>query len=132
MNIVNAHPPNFPEIAAAFPHASKPGVIFSFGDTLYVPGGYPVSQELIAHETVHGRRQNAMGIMLWWDAYIRDPEFRLAEELPAHRAEFLDFCRRKADPNSRIRELMKVAERLASPLYGSLISVGEARRRISA
>lgn len=134
MKIINAHPPNFPEIVAAFPHASKPGTVFSFGDTIYVPTGWPVSKAIMAHEEVHGVRQLAyeLGIMGWWRRYIEDPEFRLAEELPAHVAEFRRLCKLKADPNARVRELFKIADRLASPLYGNLISVGEARRRISA
>lgn len=128
-------PPNIEEIAAAFPHArSEWGVIFTYGDVIYNPHNVEISPELIAHEGVHCSRQGVdeIEVKAWWKRYIEDPVFRLAEELPAHRAEYKRFCQRHRDGNERSRYLRVTATRLSSPLYGSLISEIEARQRISA
>jgi hypothetical protein len=129
MDIVVAYPPMFEEIAAVFPNARKPGVIFTWGSTLYNPSGITVSPELRAHEGVHYTRQGA-DVEGWWRRYLTDAEFRLAEEIPAHRAEARQFKARHADRNAYYRYVHHVAERLASPLYGSLLTPAKARTLI--
>jgi hypothetical protein len=134
MRIVVARPPMFAEIDAAFHIAGKP-VIFAFGDTIYNPLGGPVSPQLQAHEAVHGARQRDSGVEKWWRAYIDDPQFRLDEEIPAHQAEYREFCRNATNGNARNARRMalhQIASRLASPLYGRLIRYDDARRLIKA
>lgn len=123
MKIVVANPPNIEAIAAAFP--IRKGVIFCYGDTIYVPDGGDVSMSLQTHEAVHSFRQGTQ-IEHWWECYIRDPEFRLAEEIPAHRAEYSYVCAEIKDRNKRSFRLMQMADRLSSPLYGSMISYQKA------
>lgn len=112
--------------------ASKPGVIFTWGDTIYNPSGITVSNELKAHEGVHFSRQtnHTPAIEGWWRRYIADVEFRLAEELPAHRAEYQAFRNRVRCFRSRISFVTALSARLASPLYGSLITPAKARSLI--
>jgi hypothetical protein len=136
MQVVRARPPLFAEIDAVFKIAGKP-VIFAFGDAIYNPHGVAITPEILAHEAVHGRRQRegADGVEGWWRRYLRDPAFRLAEELPAHRAEYAEFCANNRDGaarNGRRLALHHIAARLASPLYGRLVSYDEARRLIKA
>lgn len=129
MKIVHARPPMFDEIHAVFPMASKPGVIFTWGSTIYVPDGSYVSPQLRAHEGVHYQRQtdDTAKIEAWWQRYLIDVEFRLAEEVPAHRAEYFNFCATNADRNRRSRVLHTIADRLAGPLYGGLLKPAAAR-----
>lgn len=133
MRVVVARPPLFAEIDAAFGVAGKP-VIFAWGDTIYNPQGGPISVELQAHESVRGQRQGG-AIEAWWRRYIAEPEFRLAEEIPAHQAEYREFCRNNVNGkarNGRRLVLHHIAARLASPLYGRLVSYDAARKLIKA
>lgn len=123
----------FSEINAAFNVAGK-RVIFAWGDAIYNPMGVDITPELHAHEGVHWDRQGSAP-ETWWKFYIADPQFRLNEELPAHEAEYREFCRNNRTGNRRNRRrlyLHQLAARLSSPLYGGLISYVEARKRIKA
>lgn len=132
-------PPLIDKIAAAFPNRGR-GVFYSWGDVIFNPDRANISAALRDHESVHGERQVAFegGASAWWMRYIADPAFRLAEEIPAHRAEWLWHC---AQPGSdrafagwrsgRQYHLHFIASRLAGPLYGGLISLAQARRAIS-
>lgn len=132
MKIVHAKPPNYDELDAVFHVRGKKGVIFTWGDTIYNPSGISVSAELKAHEGVHFSRQtnHTPAIESWWRRYIDDPEFRLGEELPAHRAEYKAFCNRVRCYRSRISYCTAIAARLASPLYGALLQPAKARSLI--
>lgn len=144
--IVQAEPPLMDKIDAAFNVRGKHGVIYSWGEIVYNPSGTDISPALRVHESVHGARQVAYvdpsdgerGISAWWQRYIADPKFRLDEEIPAHCGEYRWHL---AQPNAmkpfagwRARHQFHkhhIALRLASPLYGSLITLGEAKRLIS-
>lgn len=74
MRIVQGYPPNYAELDAAFGVSRTPGVIFSWGQTIFIPHGPPeLSREILAHEAVHGARQgnHEPGIQNWWRVYIR-------------------------------------------------------------
>lgn len=137
MRVINAVPPLFDEIAAAFPRARNPGVIFCWGDKIYAPRQVgAIGPELIAHEAVHCERQGA-DIAGWWRRYIVDPQFRLEEEIPAHAAEFKAICAAQrgkwvSERNMRRTYAAHVARKLAAPLYGNLISVSAAKELILA
>lgn len=130
MRVVDAYPPNIEKICAHFPLAGRKGVIFTYGDVIYAPHGVKVIPAIKAHELAHSRRQEAFGgPEYWWDRYIADVAFRYAEELLGHQAEYRWF--RNNRPGFQAREaLMRAAERLASPLYGNLVSVAEAKLAI--
>lgn len=135
MRVVYTVPPLFAEIDAAFNVKGKP-VIFCFGQVIYNPEKVQITRELHAHEFVHGERQREQGTVEdWWHRYIADPEFRLAEEIPAHQMEYLTFC--QDNEMGRLRTarrlyLNAVAGKLSSPLYGNLISREKARSIIKA
>lgn len=130
MKIVVGYPPIIDKIAAKFPQAKKPNVLFSWGDTIFNPSGNHISVPLMEHEGVHGERQNG-NPETWWDQYLTNDTFRLVEELAAHRAEYAAFSRMAKDRNALAGYLNFVASRLASPLYGNMISVKEARKEIT-
>lgn len=118
--VVVGRPPRFEEIAAALPMALGAGIIFSWGDKIYAPR-YDIPPALLAHEAVHGERQIAQGIDEWWTAYIADAVFRYREEAYAHVAEYQWWCDH-GNRHERRAYLELIAKRLASPLYGNLVS----------
>lgn len=113
MKVLTLFPPNYAEINRAFKIRGK-HVIFAYGDIIYNPSRIVIPPELLAHEAVHGARQNG-NPAAWWDRYITDSHFRLEEEIPAHQAEY-----------QVSRQLKAIAERLSGPLYGNLISFDKA------
>jgi hypothetical protein len=127
--IIIENPPIFERASKVFDIIDKP-ILFSWGDKIYNPKGVDVPKYLLAHESVHGDQQGTdeAGILEWWDRYLKDEKFRIAEEVPAHRAEYLALVKRHND--KREYYLKRVAEKLSAPLYGSLVTSAEARELI--
>lgn len=130
MNIINGlHPPNIGIIDAAFSVKDKPNILYCYGTDCFNPTGFDVPEHLIAHETVHSVRQGSDPDG-WWHRYIVDKQFRLSEELVAHRTELAVFYRDFKDRNLQSRYLHSIAQRLSGPLYGNLLTHKQARERI--
>ena len=64
------------------------------------------------------------------DLVSGDVDFRLAQEIPAHKAEYRAFCKYNRDRNAQSRMLRQLGTRLAAPMYGGIITVNEAMKRI--
>ena len=111
-------PPNITAICAAIPEARRPGVIFAYGDKIYVPSGKELEHHLKVHEAIHCIRQRELGVEFWWSKYLTDLRFRYQEELVAHAAEYDSRIRGNLNRNQRRAALKMIAQRLASPLYG--------------
>lgn len=133
LRIIQAWPPLLSEIVAAFPKVQSYEVIFAWGETIFNPKGIAIGDDLMAHEHVHMQRQLAgpgstedEKVIAWWRRYMADPEFRLAEEIPAHIAEFKIKVGQAHGRPERRRMARAIATRLASPLYGNLITVEKA------
>lgn len=129
MRVLLEYPPNYAAIVRVFPEAQHGGVIFAYGDIIYNPSDITITRELVMHESIHSGRQGT-AVQEWWARYLRDPGFRLAEELPAHRAEYDTYCSRHANSRKRLNYLAHVAEKLSSPLYGNLLTAAQAREAI--
>lgn len=128
LNVVFDYPPIFDEIDAKF-HVRGKKVIFCWGNTIYNPMRIGVPPVLIAHEAVH-KAQQKDDIVGWWRRYIDDDEFRFQQELPAHVAEY--YALKGGSRNERRAALKQTAQRLASPLYGRMITPGKAAKLILA
>ena len=129
MRVAVDYPPLYEEIAAAFDIANR-NVLFAWGETIYNPKDFDIAPELLAHEQVHAQRQGD-DIEGWWRRYIDEPEFRFAEEVPAHIVEYQTLIANAGNNRkARRRYLAYVAKRLASPLYGGLITASEAKKQI--
>ena len=128
MREVFQRPPLFDLINAKFHVAGRP-VIFSWGDIIYNPMCIRLTPALKAHEAVHGARQLAWrgGVEQWWRDYISSKAFRLDEEIRAHRAEYLKLIEQQSNRHGRRAALKQTAKRLASPLYGGVVTVAKAR-----
>lgn len=125
--VINDYPPLWYEINAAF-KVGKQEVIFSFGPVIYNPTGAYIPPQLMVHEAVHGIRQGTdrNKIYDWWKRYIDSPKFRLAEEVPAHQAEY-KWLKQHGNRQQRRQALKQVSQKLSSPLYGRMIKPGKAR-----
>lgn len=126
MKIIKAYPPNFAALRKAFPAITgNKDIIFSFGDRIFNPGGRKLSPWLIAHEEVHCYRQRQLGVEAWWRTYADNRQVRLLEEVLAHKAELAEF-KRAHHPNEYETFRLALAKRLASPIYGPMVSAEEA------
>lgn len=132
--ILHERPPLWDAIVEVFPRAKAPGVFFSWGSSaIYYPSPMaPISYELVAHEAVHGERQDKLGVVAWWQKYLVDERFRFDEELLAHVAEYRAVCLSGASPSMRRTALHFISKRLASPLYGGMVTLEHAKRLIGA
>ena len=121
------NPPNIDEIDAIFHVKGKP-VLYAWGGFIYNPERIVIPPELRSHEAVHGQRQGSteVDIRKWWDRYLQDRDFRLGEELVAHRAELGAIKTLHKDRNVRIRYAHAIAERLSGAIYGGMITKNEA------
>ena len=127
MKIVNSTPPNIDQIKEKFPLSGNE--IFAFGDIIFNPGGFDIPAWLVAHEEVH-QKQQGDDVEGWWGRYLVDAEFRYQMEFEAHLREYKSYCYHVKDRNAQTRYLTTVARKLAAPLYGNMVSVSEAKRRI--
>lgn len=129
LRVLAEPPPCYGEIIEAFPFARQPGTYFTYGRCIFIPAGrLHVSDHMQVHETVHADRQgnDPAG---WWRRYLQDQEFRLAEELAAHQAEFQFFDGRPR--RERQFYLRQAAHRLSSPLYRLGITSHKAKQLIT-
>lgn len=63
------------------------GLVFAYYPYIHVYSGR-LSDDLVAHESVHLERQAQMGVEIWWDRYLNDEKFRFNEELLAYKAQY--------------------------------------------
>lgn len=127
MKILVEYPPNIEAIASAFPDAVKSrSVIFAYRGDIYNPFDLPIGPQNVAHEQVHFVQQKEIGTETWWRAYIADPEFRVAQEIPAYRAEY-NYIKDHTNDRERIaRASRQMASALSGPNYGRCMSFNDA------
>ena len=124
MKILKDYPPNYRQIKEKFNPPIR--AVFTYGDTLYCPSSDKIPPDLLVHETVHSLQQGRQP-EIWWDAYFKDPTFRLNEELKAYRNQF-QFYKKKN--KAWMPFLKRIASDLSSPMYGNIISYKEAMSKI--
>lgn len=136
MKIITGYPPNFRDILAVFPMARSPSTVFAYGDRIYSMARGAIVPAVVAHEEAHGERQLGyhgsvdpeLNIQMWWQRYLADPAFRLAEELVGHRAEYRWLL--EHDPRNERRHRDIIAKRLSGPLYNRMISFADALQQV--
>lgn len=126
--IINGqYPPIIDEIRSRFPQAARrAGVVFSYGDKIYVPSGWKLPPETLVHEKVHCERQQKVGVEHWWALYISDPQFMYYEELLARVAEYRYLIGVNPARPYRRRQLKELAKKLADPLYNRVVTRAQA------
>lgn len=126
-DILKENPPNYDEIVKNF----RPGkhVVFAYAPNIYNPNNLILSDAIVEHEKVHLRQQRAYdgGADAWWKRYIEDPRFRLKQEYEAHHREYMVMIDSAINRQERRSALRIVAKKLASPLYGKMLSPKQAQ-----
>lgn len=126
-------PPNYIAIAKVFPNLDLDNTLFCYGDTIYNPSGKTISPDLEIHEDTH-RQQQGDAPELWWEQYLTDIHFRLKQELEAYGAQYNFACKaiEEIKGGGRMKQwaLDNMAHALCSPMYGSIITFGEAQSKI--
>lgn len=119
MKILNEKPPIFDSACKAF-GADLINMAFTYGDTIYIPSGVEIGPWIIEHEEVHEKQQAEFegGAAAWWGKYLRDPEFRLSQELPGYQTQYTAFCKIFKDRNVRAKHRHLIASSLAGKGYG--------------
>lgn len=131
MNIAHTFPPNYDQIVAAIPGVAKrSSIIFTYGDTIYVPSRAKLPDHLIAHEEVHSAEQARIGVDTWWFKYLESPRFRLEQELMAYQAQYKVLLH-KHPRHIRNIVLLKISDDLAGAMYGNIVNKQEARKLIT-
>lgn len=104
------------------------GIIFVYDADIYC--AYDIPKQKLVHENVHIEQQKSMGAEAWWKKYFEEEGFRLAQEVEAYRKEW-DWVRGQDWPRfQKTRALIGMCTDLASPIYGELCTVPEAKDKI--
>jgi hypothetical protein len=127
MEIKVEYPPNIELIKKHFP--LKPGVVFTYGASIYNPDNGFIDEALFYHEMTHSLQQGK-NPEAWWLRYLAEPDFRFVQELEAYQNQYQRFCQLEKDRNKQARFLSRIAWDLSSPLYGKICSLSEARQAI--
>ena len=124
MKILYELPPNYEDICKHIPAVRKTKtIVFTYGDTVYVPSGNPIPSDLEAHEAVHIERQSNPAE--WWARYLTDVQFRLDEELAAYRVQYA-YAVENYGRDHRRALLTHMTKDLSGAMYGKLITRKEA------
>lgn len=123
-------PPNYSFIKEILGDIESDKPIFCFGDTIYNPFGVKLTPDLERHEEVHSEQQSHLP-EVWWNKYLLDKDFRLSQEIEAYGEQFV-FIKSLPKITPKLIEWFqdRIASSLASPLYGRMISYGEAVSKI--
>lgn len=129
MKIIFEYPPNIAKIREFFDIKDK-GVVFAYGDILYVPNGGEIEKHLLIHEETHEKQMRGWDPKVWWDKYLTDKGFRLSQEVEACRNQFKYIKSRYKDKDLLSRVLAEMAENLSGRVYGYMVSFKKAKRLI--
>lgn len=130
MKLVKGKPPIYDSLVRAGLEPTEK-TVFTYGDSLYIQDidEKEITPLLIAHEEVHTKQQGH-DIDFWWDKYVSNPQFRYEQELEAYATQYKKIIEIGVKDNIKKWFLNIFARDLASPVYGSLISVLDAESKI--
>ena len=126
MKIVIDYPPNIAEIQ----RVCKPDkyTVYTYGNVLYNPGAWPLSDDLIEHEKVHSKQQG-VAPLTWWNIYLDDPKFRFQQELQAYRFQYKFYAKTHNRTQKRLF-LKNKAKALSGSIYGKIADFETAKNMI--
>lgn len=121
-DIINDYPPNYAQIVEALGDVSLSLPVFAYAPNIYNPFGRELLPDVIAHELVHIRQQNAIGVEVWYNKYCYDASFRLSQEIEAYAFQY-NYAKSKGVRGELLTWLGEhLATELSGSAYGSLIS----------
>jgi hypothetical protein len=127
MKTVTAFPPNYSLIKSVLnppAHAA-----FTYGDTIYNPCGRELPPDITYHESVHSKQQGD-DPESWWNRYLSDSSYRLAQEVEAYGEQYAFACRHVSNNKLRTWAKESMALALSSEAYGGVVSFSEAESLI--
>ncbi len=125
MRIINTLPPFWNKILAAGMRPDPKNTVATYGDILYNPGCHEISTHLMAHEETHTVQQGDSPDA-WWDKYLKDPKFRLEQEIEAYANQYASYCKKQNRHERQWKYLVSLAEFLSGRMYDNLLSLEEA------
>src|SRR3990167_9686016 len=91
-------PPCYVLVSTYYPQALKGPI--TYGTSIYAPKGFYMDTPRILHEYYHMAQQKVYGSpQKWWERYVKDPGFRLQQELPAYQIQYRDISGHVKDRN---------------------------------
>jgi hypothetical protein len=129
MKIFHNKPPIYEKLHEVFGVEWDHGLIIAYGENVHCKFDIPIEKAI--HESVHLEQQKATGLEKWWDEYIKNPHFRLNQEVGAYRTE-IDFVRYKIkDRNAVARYIHEICCCMAGDNYGKMCTYSQAKKLIS-
>lgn len=126
--IKNTYPPNYEKIVAYLGDVSAHKPVFCYGKSIYNPFGRKMGSDIEIHEATHARQQGD-NPDAWWDKYLIDADFRLAQEIEAYGEQYA-LAKRLVRGKLLTWVLHQCAQELSSSAYGSLIGYAQASSKI--
>ena len=126
--VINKFPPNIKDIEKVFDLTNK-RPIFAWGGIIFNPYNAVIDEPLRIHELTHFAQQQGKP-KEWWDKYLVDKKFRLEQEIEAYSNQYNSYRKLTKDRNFLARYLFRLASDLSSSMYGNIITVSEATKRI--
>ena len=125
-------PPNWETVSKKFDLKSDDKIFYTYGDCIYSPAKIIPTDDLIRHEETHGDQQehNEESAKIWWEKYLHDPDFRVAQETEAYGAQYRFICEKYKQRDIRAKYMHHFAKSLSGPIYGHCISYSEATKQI--
>jgi len=129
MNIIKEYPPNYAILKKKFSLKENDVIVFTYGSTIYNPSGRELDDHIIIHEQVHERQQTEIGIEEWWDKFVKDPQFRLDQELEAYAVQYA-YAKPLLNSKGKKIFLNSIASFLSGSMYGNILTHQEAESKI--
>jgi len=131
VKVIHDYPPVWGSVCKAFQIIPKYAV-FSYGDCVYNPSGQHLPDDIIEHEKVHLRQQkySREEASLWFGKFLREPEFRISQEIEAYAEQYKYLCKQFSDRNKRFKVLHNLGSIMSGPIYNKCITCSEAMERI--
>lgn len=105
------------------------GTIFAYGDTIHAKNPSRITPDVEAHELVHLEQQRVIGKDIWWDMYLKNPDFRCKQEVQAYKAQ-LEYALKHYDRNYR-KALRKHIYASFAGLSAGTITLAQAEQLLS-
>ncbi len=129
MKVINGKPPNYVEICEHFDIKDNEGVVFTYGNALYIPSGKKPPKDLMSHEQTHERQQREVGVKEWWAKYFKDPKWRMEQELEAYQYQYR-YARKNYSSGQTSQLLDRIATDLSGKMYGNIVTKAKATKLI--
>lgn len=130
MKVLAEFPPNYNKLVEVFAVGQGSGTVFCYGDKIYNPFNLALRDDLIYHESIHAKQQYRIGgPENWWKRYIKDPKFRIDQEIVAYGKQ-VAFLRSKYGEEKGLQAHQAFSGFVSGPVYGNAISRSSAFNRI--